>query len=88
MTRVAVLGASGCLGKKIVSAFSINPEVSVVGFSRGSHRSTEPIESFFQEVSGFDVIVNAFVDYGKKSHQEAYEANLVFPLRVVDALIR
>ncbi len=81
------MGASGFLGQGLVSYLHETPNADVRGFSRTGKLGLESYSNFFLDLDKFDYIINASVGYGRSSAQEAYQANLEFPLGIVLRLI-
>lgn len=87
MTRVAILGASGFLGSHLMRASNEKTFFSASGFSRTPSSGLLPYEDFWENLSQFDVVINAIVSYGRTSSVSAFEANLSFPLEVIRRMV-
>lgn len=81
LASIAVLGASGFLGSKILSGLSKNEDMVVRGFSRKNCSDLHPISTL--SVKDYDVVINAIVDYGRNGDLEAYDANVAVPLKIL-----
>lgn len=60
--KIIVVGASGTIGKKVVSALEAEHEVIKAGLNSGDHQvdihSPESIEAFFKKVGPFDALIS------------------------------
>lgn len=88
MKTVAILGASGFLGSHLLDASLEKPGITASGFSRSQKIGLNTYEVFWGNLSRFDVVVNASVSYGRSSSLSAFEANLTFPLDVIQRLVK
>jgi nucleoside-diphosphate-sugar epimerase len=87
--KIAVLGATGFLGKHLVRAIIRDTSLGVLAVSRTPPTSSTPglqiihPRELSEALPSVDVIVNCAVDYGRTSHIDAYVANLEWPLSVI-----
>lgn len=87
--KIAVLGATGFLGKHLVRAIIRDTSLGVLAVSRTPPTSSTPglqiihPRELSEALPSVDVIVNCAVDYGRTSHIGAYVANLEWPLSVI-----
>lgn len=88
MRTVAILGASGFLGSHLFRASLERQGIKASGFSRSQRIGLNTYDVFWDNLSRFDVVVNASVSYGRSSSLSAFEANLSFPLDVIQRLVK
>jgi dTDP-4-dehydrorhamnose reductase len=85
MTRVAVLGSAGMLGRDLVSVLAGK---SVTGFSRADLDVTKP-DAVVQALQGFDTVINATaytkVDEAEAQRTEAFAVNAEGPENIARA---
>lgn len=90
--KIAVLGATGFLGKHLVRAILKDPSLQALAVSRTASNSQgsgsgglefiHP-KNLVSHMPTLNFVINCAVDYGRSSHLSAYVANLEWPLSVI-----